>query len=505
MRSGRPRLPPRPVLALPRRCPPAPGPSSSGWPSSSVFAGFYLLNRPEKLPETTVEAAFTAASEHQLSRVTLEESTLFLEYVSGATARAELGRYDRRELQAYFAGQGVSVLWDSKREAGFPSSWLTFGAIGAVCFAGLFLWLRRSQGGMSNIWALRRTNAKLVDAPPQVTFADVGGNEEAKRRLRDVVGFLREPAKWQKTGARAPRGVLLEGPPGLGKTLLARALAGEAKVPLFTGSGSDFVELFVGVGAARVRDLFEVAQKKAPCIVFIDELDAVGRKRGAASSALMHQEREQALNQLLVCLDGFAPLSKVIVVAATNRADVLDPALLRPGRFDVRLAMEALTTPARQTVLEIHTRGKTLAPDVTLGTLAERTGGFSGADLEHLANEAALLAVRSGRDSITQADFEATLAARAQPIEFDKLDATLLEATAQLSRPNAPLRVTVKLEDGEFEGELLWVDPLSLKLKTAAGPLVISRHAIRSLAAHPGTPAATQDDLQRARAEVGTA
>jgi cell division protease FtsH len=471
----------------------------------AVFLGVYVsLGGTGEPATTTLPEVFTAAQEHHVTTARFDGRTLVVAYDVGGERRAELGNYDRDDVREFLRGQGVTVRSGSSDDSRTSPLLLAIGVL-VVAIVVLVVLRMRNQGGLQSVFSLRRTNAKRVDKPPEVTFADVGGNEEAKLRLRDVVGFLKEPERWQKTGARAPRGVLLEGPPGLGKTLLARALAGEAKVPLFTSSGADFVELFVGVGAARVRDLFEVAQKQAPCIIFIDELDALGRKRGAASASLMHQEREQTLNQLLVCLDGFTPLSKVIVVAATNRADVLDPALLRPGRFDVRLRMTALSTADRRRVLELHTRNKTLGPDVDLDRLAQQTEGLSGADLEHLANEAALNAVRGGRDRVPMTDFQVALAAREQAVEVDKLDAALLEGTHQLSRPTAPVRLTVALDDGVLEGELLWVDPSSLKLKTATGAVVVSRQAVRRITALAGTGAATLDELQRSSTELGTA
>uniref|UniRef100_UPI00398D6A2E ATP-dependent zinc metalloprotease FtsH n=1 Tax=Thermotoga maritima TaxID=2336 RepID=UPI00398D6A2E len=239
----------------------------------------------------------------------------------------------------------------------------------------------------------------------RVTFKDVGGAEEAIEELKEVVEFLKDPSKFNRIGARMPKGILLVGPPGTGKTLLARAVAGEANVPFFHISGSDFVELFVGVGAARVRDLFAQAKAHAPSIVFIDEIDAVGRHRGAGLGG-GHDEREQTLNQLLVEMDGFDSKEGIIVMAATNRPDILDPALLRPGRFDKKIVVDPPDMLGRKKILEIHTRNKPLAEDVNLEIIAKRTPGFVGADLENLVNEAALLAAREGRDKITMKDFE---------------------------------------------------------------------------------------------------
>ncbi len=264
--------------------------------------------------------------------------------------------------------------------------------------------LRQAQSGGSQALSFGRSRAKMLsENRPKVTFADVAGVDEAKEELAEIVDFLKYPKKYQALGARIPKGVLLLGPPGSGKTLLARAIAGEAGVPFLSISGSDFVEMFVGVGASRVRDLFDQAKKSAPCIVFIDEIDAVGRQRGAGLGG-GHDEREQTLNQLLVEMDGFDQNTGVILIAATNRPDVLDPALLRPGRFDRQIVVDRADIKGRQKILEVHARNKPLSKGVALETLARRTPGFSGADLENLLNEAALLAARRNKSSIEMDD-----------------------------------------------------------------------------------------------------
>ncbi len=266
--------------------------------------------------------------------------------------------------------------------------------------------LRQAQSGGSQAMSFGRSRAKLLsENRPKVTFADVAGIEEAKEELGEVVEFLKFPKKFQALGARIPKGVLLLGPPGSGKTLLARAIAGEAGVPFFSISGSDFVEMFVGVGASRVRDLFEQAKKSSPCIVFIDEIDAVGRQRGAGLGG-GHDEREQTLNQLLVEMDGFDQNTGVILIAATNRPDVLDPALLRPGRFDRQIIVDRADVRGRQAILGVHAKNKPLSKEISLETLARRTPGFSGADLENLLNEAALLAARKNKSIIEMSDCE---------------------------------------------------------------------------------------------------
>jgi cell division protease FtsH len=265
---------------------------------------------------------------------------------------------------------------------------------------------RQMQNGAGRAMGFGKSKAKLLtEAHGRVTFDDVAGIDEAKEDLQEIVEFLKDPQKFQRLGGRIPRGVLLVGPPGTGKTLTARAVAGEANVPFFTISGSDFVEMFVGVGASRVRDMFEQAKKNAPCIIFIDEIDAVGRHRGAGLGG-GNDEREQTLNQLLVEMDGFEPNEGVIIIAATNRPDVLDPALLRPGRFDRQIVVPNPDVNGREKILKVHVRKVPLAPDVDLKVIARGTPGFSGADLMNLVNEAALLAARRGRRLVTHSEFE---------------------------------------------------------------------------------------------------
>ena len=273
-----------------------------------------------------------------------------------------------------------------------------------------FFMMRQMQGGgKGGAFSFGKSRARLIDENNNaINFTDVAGCDEAKEEVSELVDFLRDPQKFQKLGGRIPRGVLLVGPPGTGKTLLARAIAGEAKVPFFSISGSDFVEMFVGVGAARVRDMFEQAKKHAPCIVFIDEIDAVGRHRGAGMGG-GNDEREQTLNQMLVEMDGFEANSGVIVIAATNRPDVLDAALLRPGRFDRRVAVQPPDRNGREQILRVHTRGVPLGPDVDLGRIAATTPGMVGADLANLVNEAALMAARRNHESVTEADFTDSL------------------------------------------------------------------------------------------------
>lgn len=274
--------------------------------------------------------------------------------------------------------------------------------LGVMIFFFVFM-MKNAGGGKKSSFG--KTNAKMAPSSKKATFDDVAGADEEKEELKEIVDFLRDNKKYTEIGARIPKGVLLLGPPGTGKTLLARAVAGEAKVPFFSISGSDFVEMFVGVGASRVRDLFEQAKKNAPAIIFIDEIDAVGRQRGAGLGG-GHDEREQTLNQLLVEMDGFGDNDSVIVMAATNRCDILDPALLRPGRFDRQILVGYPDVKGREAILKVHTRNKPLAPDVDLETIAKSTVGFTGADLENLVNEASLLAARKNKKAITKDELE---------------------------------------------------------------------------------------------------
>ncbi|MFZ5987989.1 MAG: ATP-dependent zinc metalloprotease FtsH [Bacillota bacterium] len=281
--------------------------------------------------------------------------------------------------------------------------------VGLIVIFVLFwvFFLQQSQGGGGNrVMSFGKSRAKMtIDDKKKVTFNDVAGADEEKEELKEIVEFLKQPKKFVELGARIPKGVLLVGPPGTGKTLLAKAVSGEAGVPFFTISGSDFVEMFVGVGASRVRDLFDQAKKNSPCIIFIDEIDAVGRHRGAGLGG-GHDEREQTLNQLLVEMDGFGVNEGVIILAATNRPDILDPALLRPGRFDRRVVVGLPDIKGREEILKVHARGKPLSEDVKLDDLAKSTPGFTGADLENLLNEAALLAARSNKNKITMAEIK---------------------------------------------------------------------------------------------------
>jgi cell division protease FtsH len=321
-------------------------------------------------------------------------------------------------LVEQLAGLGVTPQQLSPENNNFklvvepPSSWV--GILSSVVYIlpvllmGGVLWFifRQAQGSNNQAMAFGKSRARMFSGDhPTVTFSDVAGVEEAKEELEEVVEFLREPQKFIQLGARIPKGVLLVGPPGTGKTLLAKAVSGEAGVPFFSISGSEFVEMFVGVGASRVRDLFDQAKRHSPCIIFVDEIDAVGRQRGAGLGG-SHDEREQTLNQMLVEMDGFDTDTNVIIIAATNRPDILDPALLRPGRFDRRVTLDRPDVRGREAILKVHVKGKPLDPQVDLASLARGTPGFVGADLENLVNEGAILAARRNKKSIGQTELE---------------------------------------------------------------------------------------------------
>lgn len=304
----------------------------------------------------------------------------------------------------------------------FLLSFLPYLLMVALMIGFTFVIMRQAGGGGKMMSQFSKANARTQPSNgPKITFADVAGAEEEKEEMSEIVDFMKNPRKYQELGAKIPRGVLLLGPPGTGKTLLAKAVAGEANVPFFSISGSDFVEMFVGVGASRVRDLFDQAKKHTPSIIFIDEIDAVGRQRGTGLGG-GHDEREQTLNQLLVEMDGFTDNQGVIVIAATNRRDILDPALLRPGRFDRQITVGYPDIKGREAILRVHTKNKKLAPDISLATIAKGTAGFTGADLANLVNEAALLAARNNRKAITQPDIEeATIKVVAGPEKKSKV------------------------------------------------------------------------------------
>jgi len=316
------------------------------------------------------------------------------------------------DLRNYLEAEGVTLgeagIKIDVKPSGYDWGMIALNIILPIVLLGVlfYFFFRSARGAGTQAFNFSKSHARLtLDNKPNVTFADVAGTDEAKEEVQEVVEFLKSPQKFHALGGRIPRGVLLVGPPGTGKTLLAKAIAGEAKVPFFSISGSEFVEMFVGVGAARVRDLFEQAKRNAPCLVFVDEIDAVGRHRGAGLGG-GHDEREQTLNQILAEMDGFDTNVNIIVIAATNRPDILDPALLRPGRFDRHIVIDLPDIKGRQAILEVHAKGKPLAKEVNLETVAKETPGFSGADLANLINEGAILAARRNRKDITLKELE---------------------------------------------------------------------------------------------------
>jgi len=382
-----------------------------------VAAAFLLFtfssSQSKRADEVLITEVAAEAKEGHIKQITVSGDTLRIEFNDGrgsVISRKEHGVSVVETLRDL--GVTEDQIAKIRIEVEPPSSlgnWLTLlGSIlpAAFILVLFYLMLRQAQGTNSQAFSFGKSRARLFTGDkPTVTFEDVAGVEEAKEELQEVVEFLKEPEKFIQLGARIPKGVLLVGAPGTGKTLLAKAVSGEAGVPFFSISGSEFVEMFVGVGASRVRDLFDQAKRHSPCIVFIDEIDAVGRHRGAGLGG-SHDEREQTLNQILVEMDGFDTDTNVIVLAATNRPDILDPALLRPGRFDRRVVLDRPDIKGRKAILEVHVRGKPLADDVDLTVLAKETPGFVGADIENLVNEAAILAARRNKKAIGMQEFE---------------------------------------------------------------------------------------------------
>jgi cell division protease FtsH len=376
-----------------------------------AFLLYQVFNGRNSQKETTL--SFNQLSEKvtakptQVKKAIIEEGRgIKGELTNGENFNTEVSNeFILRDIATSMKDNGVDISFRSASS----SQWL-FGLISyapLLVFIGLWIFMmRQMQSGGNKALSFGKSRAKLLsNQQKRVTFKDVAGVEEAKEELQEIIEFLKEPQKFQKLGGRIPKGVLMMGPPGTGKTLLARAIAGEANVPFFSISGSDFVEMFVGVGASRVRDLFEQGKKNAPCIIFIDEIDAVGRHRGAGLGG-GHDEREQTLNQLLVEMDGFESNDGVILIASTNRPDVLDPALLRPGRFDRRVVVQRPDVKGREGILAVHTRKIPLGDDVDINVIARGTPGFTGADLANLVNEAALNAARYNRKAVTMLDFE---------------------------------------------------------------------------------------------------
>jgi len=372
-----------------------------------VLALFYnVYSAPTGLDSVPITTVADDAREGNISKILVSGEDLTITRTNGVevVSRKEPGS----DIAEVLTNLGVTqeMLSRITIEIQTPSEWGSWFAILSsllplVLLGGLLLFMmRQAQSGNSQALSFGKSRARMLTGDkPTVTFDDVAGVEEAKEELQEVVEFLKEPEKFSLLGARIPKGVLMVGPPGCGKTLMARAVAGEADVPFFSISGSEFVEMFVGVGASRVRDLFEQAKRNTPCIVFVDEIDAVGRHRGAGLGG-SHDEREQTLNQILVEMDGFDTDTNVIIIAATNRPDILDPALLRPGRFDRRVVLDLPDMNGRKAILEIHAKGKPLAEEVDLEVIARQTPGFTGADIESLLNEAAILAARRDKKAI---------------------------------------------------------------------------------------------------------
>jgi len=383
-----------------------------------IILAFYSFNQNTSPQETLSINQLAADIESgKVSRIVEEENRLTVIYGSGASAIERIAHKETETTlvqQLLDLGVSADMLGADRININVkpPSPWLGIAsALGYILpfiiLGGVFWFVfRQAQGSNNAAMSFGKSRARMFTGDqPSVTFGDVAGVEEAKEELQEVVEFLREPEKFIQLGARIPKGVLLVGPPGTGKTLLAKAVSGEAGVPFFSISGSEFVEMFVGVGASRVRDLFDQAKRHSPCIVFVDEIDAVGRQRGAGLGG-SHDEREQTLNQMLVEMDGFDTDTNVIIMAATNRPDILDPALLRPGRFDRRVVLDRPDMRGREAILKVHVKGKPLASDTDLAVLARSTPGFVGADLENLVNEGAILAARRSKKAIEQEDLE---------------------------------------------------------------------------------------------------
>lgn len=369
----------------------------------------FLNQKPTNVDKISFSDFIKAVENNEIISVTIQDDTYKGKYKDGTKNGMyfeTVGLVNSEKAFDLLAQNNVSITYEGKKETPFWQSFLVSWLPMILLFGFFFFFMRQIQAGGGKAMSFGRSKARLlVESQKKVTFEDVAGIDEARDELEEIIEFLKEPKKFTRLGGRIPKGVLLMGAPGTGKTLLAKAIAGEAGVPFFSISGSDFVEMFVGVGAARVRDLFEQGKKNAPCIVFIDEIDAVGRHRGAGLGG-GHDEREQTLNQLLVEMDGFESNEGVIIVAATNRPDVLDPALLRPGRFDRRIVVPRPDLKGRMGILKVHTRKLVMGEDVELNVLARGTPGFTGADIENMVNEAALLASRENKKAVLMADFE---------------------------------------------------------------------------------------------------
>ncbi len=372
---------------------------------SILVAQFFMQQSPQTIENFTYTELLDRVQEGEINKVTIVGNEEVKGTYNGKSFSVPVPPEAIPRLMQELRDADVNIETKPKPTAPWWVSILGYILPILILIVAWVFIMQRMQGGGSKMMSFGKSRAKLNENNKDITFDDVANYEEVKEELQEVVEFLKNPAKFSRLGAEVPKGVLLVGPPGTGKTLMAKAVAGEAGVPFFFISGSDFVEMFVGVGASRVRDLFEKGKKNSPCIIFVDELDAVGRQRGAGLGG-GHDEREQTLNQLLVEMDGFEPNEGIILMAATNRPDVLDPALLRPGRFDRQVIVNKPDQLAREMILDIHTRKKPIAEDVDLKILSKRTPGFTGADMENLANEAAILAARRGKDKISMLEFD---------------------------------------------------------------------------------------------------
>lgn len=470
----------------------------------ALVACFFILFQLQSENHSTVgfrpfESFVADVNAERVSEVWIDGNKLTVETYAPQSKYTVTGQLND-ELSEKLSDQGVRVEFGEPHSpfASMLTVWLPIALI-VILF---FYFARRSQG--TNILQLRKSKARELAPRDRVMFADVGGCSEAKVLLKDVIDFLKDSSRWKKAGVRLPRGVLLEGPPGCGKTLLARAIAGETNAKFFAVSASEFVEMFVGVGAARIRDMFETAAKESSAVIFIDELDAVGRRRGSGIGAA-HDEREQTLNQLLVCMDGFERFEKVVVIAATNRADILDQALLRPGRFDRRVIVPLPSAHDRVEILKIHSKNKKLASDVSLDEVAKLTEGWHGASLETLMNESMVTALRAsqnGHDPEMKREHVLHVLdnMKKHSRDFDKVDSVLIESATQLAEAGGHAIARIYMLDGSSHaGAIIWADGTFIKLRRTEDneTLLLPKRQIISIERLAGTDTVRADEVQR--------